>query len=65
MMRRILASLGYLAVAALIIGGTIGLVAYGEGYEYSFMQNRFVLKGLVLINSSPGAATITVISPLV
>ena len=59
MLRRILVSFGYLAVATLIIGGTIGLVAYGEGYEFSFSQQKFVLKGLVLINSSPGAASIS------
>jgi hypothetical protein len=58
MMRRILASFGYLADAALIIGGTIGLVAYGEGYEFSFKLHHFILKGLVLINSSPGSAAI-------
>jgi hypothetical protein len=59
MFRRILIIFGYLAASVVVIGGTLTLVAYGQGYSYDFAHHRFVHRGLVLLGSTPSNAYIT------
>ncbi|HSX00858.1 MAG TPA: PEGA domain-containing protein [Candidatus Saccharimonas sp.] len=59
MLRRILLVLGYLAVAAVVVLGTIGMVAYGEGYTYNFRTGQIIRTGLVIIQSVPSGAGVT------
>jgi hypothetical protein len=60
MLRRFLLPLGYLAVAIVIVGVTVSLVAYGRGYSYDFTNNRWVVNGLVLVSSFPSGADVKV-----
>jgi hypothetical protein len=59
MLRRILIIFGYLVAGTVVIGGTLTLVAYGQGYSYDFSHHRFVHRGLVLLGSTPTGAYIT------
>lgn len=60
MFKRLLVILGYLAAAAVIIGGTVLLIAYGNGYSYDLKTGRLQHKGLVILESLPSGAKITV-----
>jgi hypothetical protein len=55
MLRRVLTILGYLGVTTLVVGVTIGLVAYGNGYTYDLKTHSVAQTGLVIIRSTPGA----------
>ncbi len=57
-MRRYLLPASYILIALFIIVSTIVLVAYGQGYSYDFKHNRFVLRGLVVISSTPSGGEI-------
>jgi len=59
MIRRILIIVSYLLAGFVIIGGTLTLVAYGQGYTYDFAHHRFVHRGLILFGSTPSGAYIT------
>ncbi len=59
MFRRILITLGYILVGFVIAGGTLILVAYGQGYTYDIAHHRFVHRGLILFGSVPTGAYIT------
>ena len=59
MFRRILTIFGYILVGFVIAGGTLALVAYGQGYTYDFGHHRFVHRGLILFGSVPTGAYIT------
>ena len=59
MIRRILIIFSYLLAGFVIIGGTLTLVAYGQGYTYDFAHHRFVHRGLILLGSTPSGAYIT------
>jgi hypothetical protein len=59
MLRRIAVIVGYLALACLIVVLTVGLVAYGDGYSYNFHQHRIVRTGIVIIQSAPGGASVS------
>ncbi len=59
MLQKILMILGYLFAAVVVVGGTLLLVAYGNGYTYSFSKNKIIHRGLVLLQSTPANATIT------
>jgi hypothetical protein len=59
MIRRILIIFAYLLAGLVIIGGTLSLVEYGQGYTYDFGHHRFVHRGLILFGSVPSGAYIT------
>jgi hypothetical protein len=59
MFRRILITLSYILAGIVIVGGTLALVAYGQGYTYDFGHHRFVRRGLILFSSTPTGAYIT------
>lgn len=58
-MKNVLLLLGYLAAAVVIVGGTVLLVAYGEGYRYDLKTQSIVRNGLILVDSAPGGARVT------
>lgn len=60
MMRRILVVLGYALGATVIIIGTILLIAFGNGYSYDFKTGRLVHRGLLLLETKPSGAAITI-----
>lgn len=60
MYRRILKTLGWLALAVLIVVATIVLVEIGRGYSYDFHTGRLKLNGLVIFASSPSGADIAI-----
>ena len=59
MLRRFAITIGYLLAACLVVGLTIGLVAYGQGYSYNFSQHRVVRTGIVIIQSTPGSVKVS------
>lgn len=59
MRQRILTIIGYLAASAVIVLATISLVAYGQGYTYDFKTGRIIRTGLVIIQSTPAGATVS------
>lgn len=59
MRQRILTILGYLAGSAVIVLATVSLVAYGQGYTYDFKSGRIIRTGLVIIQSTPGGAQVS------
>lgn len=56
--KRVLLPIAYTAVLAIIVLGTVVLVAVGRGYSYNFRSGRFVLNGLVIVASSPNGAKV-------
>lgn len=58
MVRKALMILGYVAATAVVVIGTILLVAYGKGYSYDFGKQRLIHRGLVLIDSTPSGAQV-------
>ena len=60
MARRILTIIGYILATAVVVVGTILLIAYGNGYSYDFKTNRLVHRGLIILDSKPGDAKIFV-----
>jgi hypothetical protein len=54
MLRRILTYTGYLLSTIVLVGGTFGLVAYGNDYTYDLHTHKLVQNGHVIINSVPG-----------
>ena len=59
MIKQIGIVLGYGVAGAVVVIGTIILIAYGSGYFYDFKTGRLVQRGLLLLDSTPGGATIT------
>jgi WD40 repeat protein len=59
MLRRIATTIGYLLFACLIVFLTIGLVAYGQDYSYSFSKHKIVRSGNVIIQAIPSGVTVT------
>lgn len=60
MLRRLSLIFGYMLAAAVIAGGTALLIAYGNGYSYDFKTGTLKHKGLVILESLPSGAKITV-----
>ncbi len=60
MTRSIFILLGYLALTALVLIMTVGLVAYGQGYSYDLSRHRLTHNGLVIISTQPSGATVRV-----
>ncbi|HSX41128.1 MAG TPA: PEGA domain-containing protein [Candidatus Saccharimonadales bacterium] len=65
MPKRLLVILSYLLAALLIVGGTVLLIAYGNGYSYDFKSGRLQHRGLVILESIPSGAKITVDGKLI
>jgi hypothetical protein len=59
MLRRILIAAGYAVLTALVVVVTVLLVAYGQGYVYDFKTGRLLQTGLVIIQSTPGGADVS------
>ena len=60
MYRRILKTVGWICLSALVILTTIVLIALGRGYSYDFHTGRLKLNGLVIFSSTPSGADISV-----
>ncbi len=60
MLRRALVAASYIVGGLVIIGATVGLVAYGKGYSYDFKNHRFILNGLVILESSPSGGKVLI-----
>jgi hypothetical protein len=58
--KKILLICSYVLVAAVIAGGTLLLVSYGQGYSYDFKNHKFVSNGLLILDSTPGNARLTI-----
>lgn len=56
--KKILGILSYILATAIVIGGTVLLVAYGNGYTYNFKTGKLVQRGLLLLSSAPDGASI-------
>ncbi len=65
MWRRFLAIIGYVGVGLFVVGGTVLLVAYGRGYSYDFKAHRFLLNGLIILDSTPSGAEVAVNGKLI
>ncbi len=65
MYRRILKTLGWLALAVMVVLATIILIQVGRGYSYDFHTGRLKLNGLVILSSVPSGADISVNGKLV
>lgn len=59
-MRKALIVLGYILAAAVVVFGTIILVAVGKGYSYDPLKGRFTYRGLLIVGSTPSGANIKV-----
>jgi hypothetical protein len=59
MIRKFFTILSYLLGAIIIVVGTIVLVAYGKGYVYDLKSHRLVHEGLVILQSTPSGARVT------
>lgn len=55
-----LRSIQFMFVAALVIGGTFILVRAGQGYDYDRSNGEIIQNGLILVNTDPEGATITI-----
>lgn len=60
MIRRIPEILGYLFAATIIVLGTVVLIAYGNGYSYSFKTHKLSHNGLAILQSAPSGAQVTI-----
>jgi hypothetical protein len=59
MIRKLLIASSYLLGALIVVGGTVLLIAYGNGYSYDFAKGRLVHRGLILLESIPSGAKVT------
>ncbi|HEX7259314.1 MAG TPA: PEGA domain-containing protein, partial [Candidatus Saccharimonadia bacterium] len=59
MPRKFIGIISYIFATVIVIGGTVLLVAYGNGYTYNFTSGKLVQRGLLLLSSVPNGATIT------
>ncbi len=51
--------IGYIIGACVIVGGTVLLVYYGNGYAYDIKTGRLIHRGLVLLESYPSGAQVS------
>ncbi len=58
--KKILLISSYVLVAAIIAGGTLLLVSYGQGYSYDFKDHKFVSNGLLILGTTPNGARLTI-----
>lgn len=65
MLKRSLLIASYVLVAAVIAIGTLLLVSYGQGYSYDFSQHKFVTNGLLILETVPGNAQVSINGKLV
>jgi len=62
--KKILLICSYILIAALIAGGTLLLVSYGQGRSYDFKNHKFVQNGLLILGTTPSGARLTIDSRL-
>lgn len=62
---RIAKTVGWLLLIALVVVGTIALVAIGRGYSYDFHSGRLKLNGLAIFTSAPSSADILINGKLI
>lgn len=60
MIKKLFIAASYLLGALIIVGGTVLLVAYGEGYRYNFKERKLIRTGLIIIDTEPSSATVYV-----
>ncbi len=58
--KKILLICSYVLVAAIIVGGTLLLVSYGQGRSYDFKTRKFVSNGLLILGTTPSGARLTI-----
>jgi hypothetical protein len=58
--KKILLICSYVLVAAIIAGGTLLLVSYGQGYSYDFKNHKFVSNGLLILGTTPDGARLSI-----
>jgi hypothetical protein len=58
--KKILLICSYALVAAIIAGGTLLLVSYGQGRSYDFKTHKFVSNGLLILGTTPSGARLTI-----
>ncbi len=59
MSRKFLGIISYILATVIVLGGTVLLVAYGNGYTYNFTTGKLVQRGLLLLSSTPNGAEVT------
>ena len=58
-LRKILTILGYVLLTLIVALVTVLLVAYGQGYVYDFKAGKLIHNGLVMLQSSPSGAEVS------
>ena len=59
MIRKIVIILGYVLATAIVLFGTIALIAYGNGYSYNFATGQLIHRGLIILQSTPSGAAVS------
>lgn len=59
MIRKLVIIFGYVVATAVVVFGTIALIAYGNGYSYDLATGRLVHRGLIILQSTPSGALVT------
>jgi len=60
MVRRIVIIFGYVVATAVVVFGTIALIAYGNGYSFDFATGRLIHRGLIILHTTPSNAYVQV-----
>lgn len=58
--KKILLISSYVIIVAIIAGGTLLLVSYGQGRSYDFKTRQFVSNGLLILGTTPNGAKLTI-----
>jgi PKD repeat protein len=59
MARQLIIIFGYVVATAIVVLGTIALIAYGNGVSYDVKTGRLVHNGLIILQSTPSGAAVT------
>lgn len=60
MVRRLVIIFGYVVATAIVVFGTIALIAYGNGYSFDFVTGRLIHRGLIILHTTPSNAYVQV-----